>query len=319
MDGLTCAMPLGSLAAGLAGTVMATLREKLARGEFVITAEITPPLSASAEALLARAEPLRGLADAINVTDAAGARPAMSSFAAAAILRENGFEPILQITCRDRNRIALASDLLGAAAQGVENLLILHGDDPKTGDMPDAKPVYDLNSKEVMMLARSMRDEARLPSGRDIKPPPRFFIGCADTPIDPTPDWQPASLEAKIAAGAQFAQTQFCFDLEIAKRYFGRLDAAGITNKLKLIAGIGPLSGAKQARFMRKNLFGVSIPDAIIQKLESSAHPKLEGQAICVEIMLSLRDAKGVSGVHIMAPAQSSHMLAAAIRKTGLR
>jgi methylenetetrahydrofolate reductase (NADPH) len=298
---------------------MATLREKLAGGDFVITAEITPPLSASAAALLERAEPLRGLVDAINVTDAASARPAMSSFAAAAILKMNGFEPILQMTCRDRNRIALASDLLGAAAQGVENLLILHGDDPAAGDMPEAKPVYDLNSKEAMALARTMRDEAKLPSGREIKPPPSFFIGCADTPVDPPPEWWTTGLEAKIGAGAQFVQTQFCFDVETAMRYFARLGAAGITNKLKFIAGIGPLSGAQQARFMRENLFGVTIPDAIIQRLERSAHPRDEGRAICVESMLSLRAIKEISGIHLMAPAQSSQALAAAIRKSGLR
>jgi methylenetetrahydrofolate reductase (NADPH) len=298
---------------------MATLREKLARGDFVITAEITPPLSASATALLERAEPLRGLADAINVTDAAGARPAMSSFAAAAILRANGFEPILQVTCRDRNRIALAGDLLGAAAQGVENLLILHGDEPKTGDMPEAKSVYDLNSREVMSLARSMRDQAKLPSSREIKPPPSFFIGCADTLVDPPADWKAAGLEAKIHAGAQFAQTQFCFDVEIARRYFERLNAAGITDKLKFIAGIGPLSGAKQARFMRENLFGVAIPETVVRRLETSAHSRDEGLSICAEIMLSLRSIKHISGIHLMAPTQSPQTLAAAIRKSGLR
>jgi methylenetetrahydrofolate reductase (NADPH) len=298
---------------------MATLRDKLAQGDFVITAEIVPPLSASAKALLDRAEPLRGLVDAINVTDAAGARPAMSSFAAAAILKTNGFEPILQITCRDRNRIALVGDLLGAAAQGVENLLILHGDDPKIGDMPEAKPVYDLNAREVTALAQSMRDEAKLPSGRDIKPPPAFYIGCADTPIDPPAEWWPVGLEGKVAAGAQFAQMQFCFDAELAKRYFERLDASGITNKLKFIAGTGPLSGAKQAHFMRQNLFGVSIPDAIIHRLEGTSDPLAEGQAICADIIGALSTTKGLSGVHLMVPAQSSQALAAAIRKSGLR
>jgi methylenetetrahydrofolate reductase (NADPH) len=185
--------------------------------------------------------------------------------------------------------------------------------------MPEAKPVYDLNSREVMSLAKSMRDDARLPSGREIDSPPAFLIGCADTPIDPPPGWLPTGLAAKIAAGAQFAQTQFCFDTAIAGRYFNRLNDTGVTGKLKLIAGIGPLIGAKQARFMRDKLFGVSIPNVIVNRLDRSADPKTEGQAICAEIMQSLRAIKGLSGVHLMAPAQSSQALAAVIRMSGLR
>ncbi|MDX1574800.1 MAG: methylenetetrahydrofolate reductase, partial [Kiloniellales bacterium] len=193
---------------------LSQLQRKLSAGEFAVTAEVTPPLSADAGSLLAKAAPLRGRVDAVNVTDAAGARAAMSSFAAAGILAGNGIEPVLQITCRDRNRIALACDLLGAAAQGVSNLLILHGDEPAAGDQPEAAPVYDLDSRALMALARQMRDEAMLPSGRRIEPPPHFFIGAADTPRDPDADWRPTGLEAKAAAGADFVQTQFCFDLD---------------------------------------------------------------------------------------------------------
>lgn len=298
---------------------MGRLEDKLARGDFVVTAELTPPLSAAREALLEKAAPLEGLVDALNVTDAAGARPALSSFAAAAILKAAGFEPILQATCRDRNRIALAGDLLGAAAQGIENLLILHGDEPKTGDMPEAKPVYDLDSRALMGLARDMRDKAALPSGREIRPPPRFFIGCADAPLDPPADWVPRSLEAKAAAGAQFAQTQFCFDIGLARRYFAQLAACGTARRLRMIAGVGPLVSASQARFMRENLFGVSIPDAIVARLEHAADPKREGQAICIELMRALGDLDGVAGVHVMAPLQSLDAVAAVIRGAGLR
>jgi methylenetetrahydrofolate reductase (NADPH) len=279
-----------------------TLRDKLAGGKFVITAEVTPPLSASADVLLARVEPLAGLVDAINVTDAPGARTAMSSFAAAAILARQGIEPVLQITCRDRNRIALASDLLGAAAQGIENLLILHGDDPGTGDMPDAKPVYDLDSRELMALARDMSEQGVLPSGRPIEPPPRFFIGCADTPLDPPADWVPNGLEAKIAAGARFAQMQFCFDLDLVRRYFARLKEAGITEQLGLIVGIGPLLSAKQARFMHDNLFGVSIPESVIERLDMAGDERAEGLAICAELIAGLSDHRWRAGVHVMAP-----------------
>jgi methylenetetrahydrofolate reductase (NADPH) len=296
-----------------------TLQDKLAGGEFVVTAEVTPPLSASAEALLARVQPLAGLVDAVNVTDAASARPAMSSFAAAAILAREGVEPVLQITCRDRNRIALAGDLLGAAAQGIENLLILHGDDPASGDMPDARPVYDLDSRDLMALARDMSETGALPSGRRIEPAPKFFIGCADTALDPPSDWVPDRLQDKIAAGARFAQMQFCFDPDLARRYFARLKETGITGQLDFLVGIGPLLSVRQARYMRDHLFGVSIPDTIIARLEAARDERAEGLAICAELVAGLTSIEGVAGVHFMAPAQSPHALADAIRASGLR
>ncbi len=304
---------------GKNGDHVARLQDKLERSDFVITAEIAPPLSAAADALIERAEPLRGLADAINVTDAATARPALSSLASAAILAANGHEPILQMTCRDRNRIAITCDLLGAAAQGVRNMLVLHGDDPKGGDMPDAKPVYDLDSRGVMSLARDMRDKGIVPSGREIKPPPDYYIGCADAPMDPPADWEPRALEGKIAAGAQFAQTQFCYDLDIAGSYFARLEQHGITERLRFIAGIGPLLSAKQARFMNDNLFGVSIPQNIIDRLEAAGDQKAEGRRICAELILGLKQIDGISGVHVMAPMQGARAIAESIALTGLR
>ena len=293
---------------------MSTLQGKLADGRFVITAEVTPPVTASAGDLLAKVAPLAGLVDAINVTDAAGAHPALSSLAAAAILAREGLEPVCQLTCRDRNRIALAGDLLGAAAQGVRNLLILHGDDPKTGDMPEAKPVYDLDSRALMSLVRDMRDKAVLPSGRAIASPPALFIGCADTPLDPPPGWTPDVLQKKIAAGAQFAQTQFCFDAAVARRYLARLDETGVLDRLHLIVGTGLMVSVQQARFMRENLFGVSIPDALIARLERSADPRSEGQAMTAELVREFRTIPGVSGVHIMAPMQSATAMAEAIK-----
>ena len=294
------------------------LQRRLSAGEFVVTAEVTPPLSADAGALLAKAAPLRGRVDAVNVTDAAGARAAMSSFAAAAILAGNGMEPVLQVTCRDRNRIALACDLLGAAAQGVNNLLILHGDEPAGGDQPEAAPVYDLDSRAVMALARQMRDEAMLPSERRIEPPPHFFIGAADTPRDPEADWRPTGLEAKAAAGADFVQTQFCFDLDMAERYFARLREFGVTDRLAFIVGVGPIASARSARWMRDNLFGVSVPDAVIARLEQAEDPAAEGRRIAIEMIQWLRTIPGVSGVHLMAPLQKIETLALVIDEAGL-
>ena len=297
----------------------ATLKDLLAAGTFVVTAEITPPLSADPAALLQRAAPLRGLADAVNVTDAAGARATMSSFAAAAILARDGIEPILQVTCRDRNRIAMAGDLIGAAAQGVRNLLVLFGDDPKKGDQPEAVLVNDLDSRAVMSLARQMRDQGTLPSGREIKPPPPLFIGGADTPFDPPEDWEPNGLTAKADAGADFIQTQFLYDLDVARRYFARLTDAGLTERLSFIVGIGPLASARSARWMDENLFGVSVPPAVIDRLAQAQDETAEGRRICVEAIQGLREIPGISGVHIMAPLQKIDAIAAVIEDSGVR
>lgn len=298
---------------------MAALEEKLAAGQFVVTAELVPPVSASADDLLARVAPLERLVDAINVTDAASARPSMSSLAAAAILAANGFEPILQLTCRDRNRIAMVSDLLGAAAQGVHNVLILHGDDPKAGDMPDAKAVFDVDSRGLMSIARNMRDNGVLPSGRAIAAPPHYFIGCADAPFIPPDNWEPTGLWSKAAAGAQFAQTQFCFDLDIARQYFAQLKLHGVTDHLKFLVGVGPLLSLKQARFMDETLFGVSIPSAVTERLEGAKDQRAEGRNICAELISGLQTIDGVAGVHIMAPMQNGAAIAETIALTGLR
>ena len=294
------------------------LERLLNDGTFVVTAELTPPLAADRSIVQQRARPLKGLADAVNVTDAAGARAAMSSFAAAAILVQEGLEPVLQVTCRDRNRIALASDLIGASALGIHNLLILFGDDPKVGDQPEAKAVHDLDSRGLMSLAQEMRDKGTLPSGRAIVPPPHLFIGGADTPFDPPPEWAPTGLESKAEAGADFVQTQFCFDLEVAQRYFGRLRDAGLTDRLKVIAGIGPIASAKSARWMDENLHGVTVPPAIIQRLEAAQDQPAEGRRICIELMQGLREIPGLAGVHVMAPQQKIEVIGQVIEESGL-
>ena len=295
------------------------LQSRLSAGEFAITAEVTPPLAADAGVLLAKVAPLVGWVDAVNVTDAAGARAALGSFAAAAILARDGIDPVVQVTCRDRNRIALVGDLIGAAAQGVGNVLVLHGDDPAGGDQPEAKPVYDLDSRDLLSLIRRMRDRGVLPSGRAIEPAPRFFIGAADTPHDPAPDWRPTGLLAKIEAGADFVQTQFCFNLEVARRYLARLSDAGIPERLKILIGIGPIASARSARWMNQNLFGVSVPDSVIDRLDGAADAKAEGRRICIELMQGLQTVPGVAGVHIMAPNQDMDSIVRTIDDSGLR
>jgi methylenetetrahydrofolate reductase (NADPH) len=292
------------------------LERRLAGKSFVITAEITPPASASRDDLLALAEPFRGLADAVNVTDGARARTHMSSLAASAILAAEGIEPVMQATCRDRNRIALQSDLLGAAALGVRNILVLRGDDPSAGDQPEAKPVFDLDSTALLRAARAM-EEGKLPHGRPLAgTAPRFLLGAADTPIDPPPRWQPVKLREKLEAGARFIQTQFCFDLEVVRRYAARLAEAGL--EPNLLIGIGPLASARSALWMREKLFGTLIPDALIARLDDAKEPEEEGLRIGAELLQGLSRIPGVAGAHLMAP-RSLAAVPEMIRRSGLQ
>ena len=292
---------------------MSNLKSKIEGRQFVITAEIVPPLSAAGTKLLHEAQQLKGKVDAINITDAAAGKTSISSFAAAAILVAHGHEPILQVTCRDRNRIALAGDLIGAAAQGVENVLILRGDDPKGGDQPDAKPVFDLESLDLLALARDMRDKGTLPSGRAIDSPPKLFLGAADVPRRPDEKWSSVGLQKKVAAGAGFAQTQFGFDLDVVCAYIERLRSDGITEQLGIIIGVGPIRSAKSARWMNENLFRVHVPDAIIARLEGAQDQAAEGRRVCAELIQGLREIEGVAGAHIMAPAQGTAAIAAVL------
>ena len=280
----------------------ATLQDKLRAKRFVITAEVTPPVSADRGELLAKALPLKGLADAVNITDGAGARPHLGAVTAAAILVEQGIEPVLQLTCRDRNRIALQSDLLSAAASGIRNLLMLRGDDPSAGDQPDAKAVFDLDPRSLLDTARKMRDNGELPTGRKIGGRADFFLGSADNPVDPPPGWKPASLQAKIDAGAQFVQTQFCMDAGVARRYMARLAELGMAGKLSFLIGVVPLRSAKSARWIKEKLFGAVIPDALIDRMERASDPAAEGRRICIDMVRELTDVPYVTGVHIMAP-----------------
>ncbi len=279
-----------------------TLEDRLRQGQFVITAELAPPVSCDPEELLAKAAGLKGMADAVNVTDGAGARAHMSALAAASLLVGAGIEPILQITCRDKNRIALQSEMMGAAAIGIRNLLLLTGDDPKAGDQPDTKPVFDIDSKTLIETAQRLRDDGSLPTGRKVGGKAAFFIGAADMPIDPPEGWQPNALLAKVKSGAQFAQTQFCMDAAIVRRYLGALEQAGITKRLAILIGVNPLRSAKSAHWMKSHLYGTIIPDAFIERLKKSADPAREGIRICVDLIEELATIPGVTGAHIMAP-----------------
>jgi len=295
-----------------AGRLEAILR----RGDFAITAETTPPDAAAAGPVLERVAPLRDVVDAINVTDGAGARAHMSALACAAILARDGIEAVLQITARDRNRLAIQGDLIGAGALGIANILCLHGDDPGAGDQPDTKPVHDLDSREIMATARALRAGA-LPGGRPVEPPPRLFIGAADSPRETPADWEPAGVLAKIEAGADFFQTQYCFDMAVLRQYLARLGDHGVFDRAYFLIGIGPLVSARMARWMNDNLFGVSVPEAVIRRLDGAADQRAEGLDICVEWLDELRSIDGVAGVHMMAPRQERE-IATVIERSGI-
>jgi len=233
------------------------------------------------------------------------------------LLVQNGIEPIMHITCRDRNRIGIAADLIGAAALGVRNILVLTGDDPRKGDEPDAKPVYDLSSDDIITLAHTLGADGKTASGRELSTRAEFFIGTADAPFHPPPEWKPDRLEHKIGAGAGFVQTQFCFQPSLARRYFERLGEYGITDRLPFIVGVGPIASVRSARWMNEHLFGVNIPASVIDRLEKAADPAAEGLRICVELVDTYREMAGVAGVHIMAPAQGTERIAAVLDAIG--
>jgi methylenetetrahydrofolate reductase (NADPH) len=206
------------------------------------------------------------------------------------------------MTCRDRNRLALQADLLGAMALGITNVLVLGGDDPRTGDQPETKPVFDLDSRGLLAMARTMREERRLPSGTAIKGPVALFLGAADVPVDPPPGWTAPSLAAKIEAGAEFVQTQFCMDIAVVRRYAARLVELGLTERAGILVGVAPIPSARSARWMREKLFGTIVPESIVARLERAADPKREGAKICIELLQQLKETPGIAGAHVMAP-----------------
>jgi 5,10-methylenetetrahydrofolate reductase len=277
------------------------LERVLRRGEFAVTAELNPPDSADPEDVYDRAAPFEGWVDAVNAVDASGANCHMSSVGICALLTRMGYAPVLQVACRDRNRIAIQGDVLGAAAMGVANVLCLTGDGVQAGDQPGALPVFDLDSISLLETVRTMRDEARFLSGRKITSPPHLFLGAAANPFAPPYEFRALRLAKKIEAGAQFVQTQYCFDLPLFRQFMTQVRDLGLTEKCFILVGVGPLASAKAARWIRSNVPGIHIPDAIIARLEGAKDQKQEGKKICIEIMQETKEVPGVSGVHVMA------------------
>ncbi len=277
------------------------LERVLRAGRFAVTAELNPPDSADPREVYDRALVLSEVCDAINATDASGANTHMSSVGICALLCAAGYAVVMQISCRDRNRIAIQGDVLGAAAMGVCNVLCLTGDGVGVGDQPGAKPVFDLDSLSLLDTIRTMRDEGRFLSGREITVPPRVFLGAAANPFAPPLDFRPLRLAKKIAAGAEFVQTQYCFDMSMFRRYMARVRELGLHEKCFILVGVGPLVSARAARWMRRHVPGVHIPDAVVARLEGARDQKAEGKKLCIELIQEAREIEGVAGVHVMA------------------
>ena len=276
------------------------LRNSLQDNKFVFTAETSPPDSGNKEVIIKQVECLKYLADAVNVTDGAGAKSHMSALATAVILAQNSIEPVLQFTTRDRNRIAIQGDLLGGWALNVPNILCLYGDEVKGGDQPETREVRDLDTISLLKTAHDIKINKTYPSGRKIEDAPEFFIGGADTPFEVNDDFDGANLIKKINAGVEFFQTQYAFDEVVLKNYMMKLNKLGITDKAYFIIGLGVIRSAKSARWMNKNLFGINIPEKIITRIENSNDEKTEGIKICIELIEKYKLISGVSGVHLM-------------------
>ena len=287
------------------------LRKSLESGHFAVTAEITPPRGADFKALAVAANILRPAVSAVNVTDGAGARVRMASLPAAIYLKQLGVEPVMQVTCRDRNRIAIQSDLLGAAAFGISNVLVLTGDKVEAGDEPDATGVFDFNSTSLIAALASMSRDGMTLSGNELSSVPDFFPGAADTARDPPADWEPNGLQDKLAAGARFIQMQYCFDMDVLGRYMRRLADHGTTDKLYFLVGLGPLRSAKAAVWIRDKLFGTIMPDGIVRRMQAARDARSEGINICAELIQQAREINGVAGVHLMAPGLHHEMIEA--------
>ena len=293
--------------------------EQACRSEhLVFTVEVAPPDSADSAALLDRARHFKGLVDAINITDGAGGSCHLSSVAASAILVANGFTSICQVSCRDRNRIGIQGDVLGAAALGIRNFLCLTGDDVGSGDHPMAKPVFDLDSVSLLRIAKRMRDSEEFASGRKLLAAPNLFLGATANPFMPPYTDRIDNLAAKIDAGARFIQTQFCFDLGLLQAFMAQVRTRGLHRRCAIIVGVGALGSAKALARMRDRVPGVHIPDSVITRVAAAADQKAEGKRLLIEMMRAVTAIEGVAGVHLMG-FRNEKLLAEAVGESGLR
>src|ERR1700758_4591329 len=258
------------------------LERVLRAGVFAVTTELDPPDSADPEEVYRRARVFDGYVDGINATDGSGANCHMSSMAVCALLTRVGYAPVMQISCRDKNRIAIQGDILGAAAMGVCNLLCLTGDGVQAGDHPQALPVFDLDAVTLLETARTLRDEHHFLSGRKISYAPRVLLGAAENPSAEPLEFRAQRVAKKVAAGAQFIQTQFCYDVPLLRAFMRHVGELGLLDKVFILVGGGPLRPAKAAECIRAHVPGVHIPEAVIKRLAGAADQAAEGRRLCI-------------------------------------
>jgi methylenetetrahydrofolate reductase (NADPH) len=284
------------------------LENILSSGHFAVTAELGPPKSADVEVLNMKTGYLKGAVDAVNITDNQTAIVRMSSIAAGALILAKGLEPVIQITCRDRNRIAIQSDVLGAYAMGLKNILCLTGDHQSFGNHGTCKNVFDMDSIQLVQTLKTMRDEKQFICGDEIKnsknapvAEPRIFIGAAANPFGDPFEFRVIRLAKKVEAGADFIQTQCIYDMERFERWMTAVRERGLHKRVRILAGLTPLKSARMAVYMRDSVAGISVPDYFIERLGNADNPAAEGRKICVEQIQRLKDIEGVAGVHLMA------------------
>jgi methylenetetrahydrofolate reductase (NADPH) len=290
-----------------------TLEKVLKSGQFAVTAELGPPKNADPEVIHKKAGILKGYCEAANITDNQTAIVRMSSIGAGALAVQAGLEPIVQMTCRDRNRLAVQADLLGAYALGVRNVLCLTGDHQTFGNHPQAKNVHDIDSLQLVQMVVGLRDKACFQCGEEIKGiNPRFFVGAVENPFGDPFDWRPYRLGKKAKAGADFIQTQLIYNVPRFREFMKRVVDLGVHEQVKILAGVGPLKTAGAAKYMRDQVAGMDVPNEVVERMENAgkgiedkkekaAKQREEGIKICVELIQQMREIPGVAGVHIMA------------------
>jgi methylenetetrahydrofolate reductase (NADPH) len=281
---------------------MSGLSDRLASGAFAVTAEISPPRGAGTGSMTETAGLLRDWVDAVNVTDNQGSNVRLASWAGSLAVLAAGLEPVMQMTCRDRNRIALQSDLLGASALGVRNVLVMTGDHPKFGDHPEAKPVFDLDSVQLLWALRHMRDQGAVLSGRGLDPAPECFLGAVENPFAASDGSGAERLGHKVDAGAQFVQTQFVFDVAAFGRWMAQIRDLGLHERCSILAGVGAVRSRGGLDFIRDKLPGVTVPDDVYRRLSAvpSGQTAAEGARLAAETIQQLRAIEGVAGVHLL-------------------
>ncbi len=280
------------------------LEKIFTEGKFAVTGECGPPKSADGGVIAHKAEILRGYVDAVNITDNQTAVVRIASLPSAYTAQQNGLEAIMQMTCRDRNRLAMQADMLGAHTLGVHNILCLTGDHMSFGNHPQAKGVHDLDSVNLISMLKTMRDEAKFECGEEMNVAPKFYIGCAENPFGDPFEYRSIRLKKKILAGADFMQTQCIFNIPKFKKWMEEVRAEGLHQEIKIMAGLTPLKGVGGARYMKNFVPGMDVPDEIVDRMagvEKGAPSQAEGKKLAVEMIKELAEVEGVAGVHIMA------------------